>query len=73
MQYRESEIDHVIEIRGIYDGYSITVLKDGTVINRWAGVPGHEERAARTQEYIDRWLTDEPNEPLSLFEEEDYE
>jgi hypothetical protein len=46
------DIDHTIEIRGLYDGWSIAVMKDGTVVNRWAGLAGYERRAAATDEYI---------------------
>lgn len=53
MDYEQDDIDHLIEIRGVYDGYSVIVLKDGTWVNRWAGVPGYERRAAATQEYIE--------------------
>lgn len=38
---------------GIYDGIIAWKLKDGTIRNRWSGVPGCELRAARTQELID--------------------
>lgn len=27
---------YVIELRGVYDGWSIGVLPDGTLVNRWA-------------------------------------
>lgn len=30
------EIDILIEIPQIYDGYSVIVYKDGTFVNRWA-------------------------------------
>lgn len=69
-KYTEAEVDHLIELHGIYDGWSIAVLKDGTKVNRWAGIEGYEARAERTQAYIDKWLTDEPDTPLSIFEEE---
>lgn len=31
----EDQIFQLIEIRGVYDGWSILELKDGTLINRW--------------------------------------
>ena len=33
-------IDHLIELRGVYDGWSISVWTDGTVKNRWANDAG---------------------------------
>lgn len=69
-EYREADIDHLIEIPGIYDGWSIARLKDGRVVNRWAGIDGYEQRAGRVQAYIERWFTDEPSVQLPLFEEE---
>lgn len=43
-------VHHFIEIRGVYDGWSIAVLNDGTYVNRWE--PG-DRRYAPTQEYIE--------------------
>lgn len=37
---------------GIYDGIIAWVMKDGTTVNRWAGVPGYERRAARVEIYL---------------------
>jgi hypothetical protein len=42
-------IDHYIEIRGIYDGWSVAKLKDGTLVNRW---PVDDRRHGPTQEWI---------------------
>lgn len=42
-----------IEVPDIYDGVAVWVLKDGTLVNRWAGEPGYERRAERIQAYID--------------------
>jgi hypothetical protein len=53
MRPRDEEIAYGIEIPGVYDGVAVWVLKDGTMINRFAGEPGYERRAARIQEYID--------------------
>ena len=49
--------DYLIELRGVYDGWSIAVLKDGSYVNRWAGVdgyaePGYERRWLATQQHI---------------------
>lgn len=46
------QVDHLVEIRGLGDAWSIAVMKDGTVINRWAGQPGYERRAEQTEAYI---------------------
>ena len=37
---------------GIYDGIIAWVMKDGTVVNRWAEHPGYERRAARVDAYL---------------------
>lgn len=43
---------YLIEIRGIYDGWSIGVKHDGTWVNRW---PEGDFRYAPTQQYIDKF------------------
>lgn len=48
----DAEVDHLIELRGVYDGWSVKVLKDGTRINRWAGIPGYERRAAIVEAFL---------------------
>ncbi len=40
----------LIEIRGIYDGWSIAKLPDGTLVNRW---PKDDRRYAPTQAVIE--------------------
>lgn len=46
-------IDHVIEIRGVYDGWSVAVLTDGTWVNRWAeGEWAGSRRDYETELYI---------------------
>ena len=57
--YREYEtykddIAYLIQIQGVYDGWSIAALKDGTYVNRWEP-PGKrhdiiEESIARYEE-----------------------
>lgn len=48
----------LIELRGVYDGWSIALLEDGTMLNRWAREggggpqPGLERRWAAAEEYI---------------------
>lgn len=53
---KETEIDkekvlHLIEIRGIYDGWSVARMKDGRLLNRWEK---SDYRYAPTQEWIAR-------------------
>lgn len=43
-------IDVHIEIRGIYDGWSVAKMKDGTLVNRW---PEDDRRHKPTQDWID--------------------
>lgn len=45
-----TDVETGIEIRGVYDGVCIWVLKDGRWINRWEGEGGRRERL--TAEYI---------------------
>lgn len=44
----------LIEIRGVYDGWSVAVLKDGRIYNRWANSKGWfgESRWIPTEDYI---------------------
>jgi len=58
-----SNVDHIIEIPGVYDGWSIAVISDPTYcyVNRWADennptipMPGYERRFRATEEYIER-------------------
>lgn len=53
MRPKDEDIDYGIEIQGVYDGVAVWVLKDGTMVNRFAGEPGYERRATRIQDYID--------------------
>lgn len=46
------EVTSIIELRGVYDGWSVAVLADGTLHNRWAGIEGYERRAEVTQAFI---------------------
>jgi hypothetical protein len=41
----------LIEVRGIYDGWSVAQLSDGSLVNRWE--PG-DYRYAATQDWIER-------------------
>ncbi len=49
----ESEVAYLIEIRGLFDGWSIAVLEDGTWKNRW-NPEDYPYRHAATQEYIEK-------------------
>ena len=59
----DSNIDHLIEIPGVYDGWSIAVIREPTYayVNRWARKddpllpePEYERRYRRTEEYIEQ-------------------
>ena len=50
-------IAYTIELRGVYDGWSIAVLHDGSLVNRWAepdGTPraGYERRFKATEDAL---------------------
>lgn len=45
------DVDHTIELPGVYDGVCIWVLKDGRVLNRFAGEGSRRERD--TDRYIE--------------------
>lgn len=45
------DVDHYVEIRGVYDGWSVAVMKDGRTLNRW---PPDDRRHKPTQDYINR-------------------
>lgn len=49
------DVDHLIELSGVYDGWSVAVMKDGTRVNRWTGIEGCERRA----EIVDAYLAGE--------------
>jgi hypothetical protein len=54
----DAQTDHLIELRGVYDGWSVRVLKDGTRVNRWIDAatglpyPGAEWRAKTVAAYL---------------------
>lgn len=37
---------------GIFDGVIAWVMKDGSIVNRWAGVTGCSRRAAAVDRYL---------------------
>lgn len=46
-----SRVTMLFEIRGLYDGWSVAELDDGTLVNRWSDDdPRHNE----AQKFIDR-------------------
>ena len=53
------QVEYTIELPGVYDGWSIALMKDGTLFNRWANeegtgpAKGYERRYERTQHHID--------------------
>ena len=51
------EIDRYVEVRGVHDGWSVAVMKDGRMLNRW---PPDDRRHKATQDYIDRAALQEP-------------
>ncbi len=58
MKFKWDDVDHIIELPDVYDGWSVAVLKDGSVWNRWSNdtedgpLVGYERRYAATQRYI---------------------
>lgn len=46
----DENVDHVIQLQGVYDGWSVEIFRDGTARNRW---PSEDYRSKRTQEWID--------------------
>ena len=48
-EIREANVEYYIEIRGIYDGWSVAVMKDGRMLNRW---PPSDRRHKPTQAWI---------------------
>lgn len=61
MRIDGQEVDHIIELRGVYDGWSVAVLADGTPVNRWSTrdvdgdiipFPGQETRFHITEAFL---------------------
>lgn len=42
----------LIEIRGVYDGWSAAILADGRIVNRW-NKDDHPQTYAATEAYIE--------------------
>lgn len=67
MRFTDENVSALIELRGVYDGWSVAALRDGTLVNRWAdeegkAVPGYERRWKLTQHFIDHQARTEPSE-----------
>lgn len=62
------QIDHLIELRGVYDGWSIAVYTDGTIKNRWTNdagdgpEPGYERRWRAAEDAIAQMRVTSPAE-----------
>jgi len=54
------DVELVIELLGVYDGWSVAVMKDGTRINRWRGEGSRREEVTdaylRGEESNGRWF-----------------
>ena len=52
--FQIEDVQHGIEIQGVYDGVCVWVMKDGTWVNRFRlpGYEGWERRAER----VDAWI-----------------
>lgn len=60
MLFAWPDVAYTIEIPGVYDGWAIAVLHDGTMVNRWADTEdqskpaeGYERRYWATQKVIE--------------------
>ena len=49
------DVEMLMEIRGLYDGWSAAYLKDGRLVNRWSE---DDYRFKATQEWIDQDVED---------------
>lgn len=45
-------VAYLVELRGVYDGWSIAVMKDGSRVNRW-DKKDYPKRWAATQAVLD--------------------
>jgi hypothetical protein len=46
-----NKVQMLVEIRGLYDGWSYAIMKDGTAVNRW---PVGDRRWKTAQEQVER-------------------
>lgn len=68
MRIDDTDVVYVVQVDGVYDGWSIAVLADGRRWNRWGNPaqtgpkPGYERRYAAVEAYL---AGDETNERRS--------
>lgn len=58
MKIDRSEVALLIELRGVYDGWSIAKMKDGRLINRW---DENDYRFAATEKAIENMRNSHEN------------
>lgn len=60
----EPQVHYLIELPGVYDGWSIAAMTDGTFSNRWANdsgdgpFPGYERRWEAAEKAIAGYLAE---------------
>lgn len=59
-KYPPEDVEVLIEIRGIYDGWSVAKMKDGTYVNRW---DEDDRRHKPTQDWIDGRMAELAKDP----------
>lgn len=50
VEFDFEQVDHGIEIQGVYDGICVWVMKDGSLVNRFT--PDMGRRYEMTEDYI---------------------
>lgn len=53
MTFNSEEVAYFVELQGVYDGWSIAIMKDGSKVNRW-DKNINPERWKATQDVLDR-------------------
>lgn len=56
MEIDMEQVAHVIEVRGVHDGWSVAVMRDGSMRNRWT--PG-DRRWAPTQQWMENAIAED--------------
>jgi len=51
-EINHDDVETFIELRGVYDGWSIAKMKDGSLINRWDESDHRYKRTQRTLEWM---------------------
>lgn len=54
MKINDQDVVMLYELPGVYDGWSIAELADGTFVNRWTE-DGPTVRYLATQNFVDEW------------------